>query len=258
VNVPSLLVRHDPAVRTVAVARTTRLTPGFVRVTVEGAELGGFASRGPTDHVKLSFSADDELSGTVTRDYTPRAFRPATADRLPQLDLDFYSHANGGPATRWAGSAVIEDPLTVRGPRASRLVPEGVRRVVLVADETALPAMARWIELLPDAVEILGIVELGNESDAAYLEPAHVNRARVVLLNKGNGALERSVRSIGELNEDTYVWAAGEATALIPIRRYLRRESALPAHRLKVDGYWKRGEAGRDHHAPIDPTDLED
>jgi NADPH-dependent ferric siderophore reductase len=133
-----------------------------------------------------------------------------------------------------------------------------VSRVILIADETALPAMARWIEMLPERVDILGIVELGNESDAAYLEPAHVNRARVVWLDQGTGALERCVRGVGELDDDTYVWAAGEATSLIPIRRYLRRESALPAHRLKVDGYWKRGEAGRDHHAPIDPADPQD
>jgi len=255
VTEPSLLVRHDPAIRTLTVAGTTQLTPGFVRVTVEGAELDGFTSRGPTDHVKLSFDAGDGSSETATRDYTPRAFRPAGDGRLPQLDIDFYSHASGGPATRWARGAVVDDVLTVRGPRASRLVPDGVGRVILVADETALPALARWIELLPETVEILGIVELGNESDAAYLEPAHVNRARVVWLDKRSGALERSVRNVGTLGDDTYVWAAGETTGLIPIRRYLRRECAMPAHRVKVDGYWKRGEAGHDHHAPIDPSD---
>jgi NADPH-dependent ferric siderophore reductase len=261
-----LLVRHDPAVRTLSVAGTAQLTPGFVRITLEGDELDGFTSVGPADHVKLSFAgtgvaAADHFAAepsVVTRDYTPRLFRPGTQESLPQLDVDFYRHAGAGPATHWANGAAVADLLTVRGPRASRMVPSDVSRVILIADESALPAFARWIELLPESVEILGIVELDNESDAAYLDPAHVNRARVVWLDKAKACLERSLRSLGRIGEDTHVWAAGEATTLIPIRRYLRRELSLPASRVKVDGYWKRGEAGRDHHLPIDPADPED
>jgi NADPH-dependent ferric siderophore reductase len=260
-----LLVRHQPTVRTLSVARTAHLSPGFVRITLEGDDLEGFSSLGPADHVKLSFGAGvtttDHLTAEppmVTRDYTPRQFRPGTADSLPQLDLDFFRHAGVGPATHWAHGAAVTDLLTVRGPRASRMVPSDVDRVILIADESALPAFARWIELLPESVEILGIVELDNESDAAYLDPAHVNRARVVWLDKAKAGLERSLRSLGAIGDDTHVWAAGEATTLIPIRRYLRRELSLPASRVKVDGYWKRGEAGRNHHLPIDPADPED
>jgi NADPH-dependent ferric siderophore reductase len=261
-----LLVRHDPAVRTLTVAQTAQLTPGFVRITLEGDELTGFTSVGPADHVKLSFVGAGVTpaehgateQSVVTRDYTPRLFRPGTQDSLPQLDVDCYRHAGAGPATQWAKDAGIADVLTVRGPRASRRPPTDVNRVVLLADESALPAFARWIELLPESVEILGLVELDNESDAAYLDPAHVNRARVVWLDKAKAALERSLRSLGPIGDDTHVWAAGEATTLIPIRRYLRRELALPASRVRVDGYWKRGEAGHDHHLPIDPADPED
>jgi NADPH-dependent ferric siderophore reductase len=129
---------------------------------------------------------------------------------------------------------------------------------VLSADETALPALARWIELLPEDVEILGFVELDNPSDAAYLDPDHVHRARIVWLDKAEGALERAIRGLGPIGDETFVWVGGEATTLIPIRRYLRRELGLPTAQVKVDGYWKRGEAGRDHHAPLDPDDPED
>ncbi|GAB3034419.1 siderophore-interacting protein [Parafrigoribacterium mesophilum] len=261
-----LRVRHDPATRTLSVARTTQLTPGFVRITLEGAELDGFTSVGPADHVKVTFGgiggADqahaDAQQDAVTRDYTPRLFRPGTGDTLPQLDLDFFAHAGVGPATQWARGAAVTDTVTVRGPRASRMVPAGMSRIILVADESALPAFARWIELVPESVEILGLVELENEADAAYLDPAHVNRARVVWLDKSTSPLERALRSLGPIDDNTHVWAAGEATTLIPIRRYLRRELSLAAFRVKVDGYWKRGEAGRNHHLPIDPADPED
>ena len=41
---------------------------------------------------------------------------------------------------------------------------------------------------------------------------------------------------------------AGEANALKPIRRYLRRELGLSKDQVEVDGYWKKGDANLDHH----------
>ncbi len=245
------LVRHEPAVRNLVVAKRASLSPGIVRLTLAGADLDGFTSLGAADHVKVL------LPGDVRRDFTPRAFRPAADGALPELDLDFYLHGDG-KASSWASNASEGDPITIGGPRGSRLPPEGAARVILAADESALPAFARWIELLPGDVHIVGFVELDNASDAAYLDPDHVHKARVVWLDKADGALERAIRALGPIREDTFVWVAGEATSLIPIRRYLRRELGLPAEQVAIDGYWRRGEAGRDHHAPIDPDDPED
>lgn len=267
--------RHEFAIRTLTVASTERIGVSLVRVTLTGDELAGFASTGPADHVKAFFPdpITGELAvptmtaegirrpenGTVlSRDYTPRAFRPATAEAAPELDIDFVLHGTDAPASAWAASARAGDTLTVAGPRGSRPAPAGMSRVILGADETALPAVARWIEQLPAEVEICAFVELANDSDAVYLDPETVHRAHVIWLSKGTGALERAIRGLGELDESTFVWVAGEADALVSIRRYLRRELGLPATQVKVDGYWKKGEAGRDHHAPIDPSDPED
>lgn len=246
-----LLVRHEPVVRNLIVVRRTSLSPGLVRITLGGDDLDGFTSLGAADHVKAIFSEE------VRRDFTPRAFRPRVAGAAPELDIDFYLHGEG-TASSWAATAREGDPVTIGGPRGSRLAPDGASRVILGADESALPAFARWIELLPDAVEIFGFVELDNPSDAAYLDPDHVHKARVVWLDKADGALERAIRALGPIGDDTFVWIAGEATSLISIRRYLRRELGLPAEQVAIDGYWKRGEAGRNHHAPIDPDDPED
>jgi NADPH-dependent ferric siderophore reductase len=268
---PGIVVRHEMALRNLLVTAVRELSPGFVRITLGGPELAGFASAGPADHSKLFFPdpatgsiAAPRLvegrmqrpeSGTVmVRDYTPREFRDGT---VPELDFDFFIHGEG-PASSWAANAVVGDPMVIAGPRGSRMPPEGLSRVILAADETALPALARWIESLPDEVEIVAFATVSNESDAAYLEPSHVNRARLVWIDKQQDALERAFRAYGPISDDTYVWAAGEAASLIPIRRYLRRELGLTAAQVKVDGYWKLGEAGRDHHAPVDPSDPED
>jgi NADPH-dependent ferric siderophore reductase len=268
---PGIVVRHELAIRHLSVTAKRKLSPGFVRITVSGDDLTGFVSSGPTDHSKLFFpdsatgviSAPQLVDGAmqrpqdgtiIVRDYTPREFRDGT---IPELDFDFYLHGDG-PASAWAAAAEVGDPLVVGGPRGSRMPPSGVARVILAADETALPALAKWIESLPAEVEIVAFATVANESDAAYLEPAHVNRARLIWIDKQPGALERAIRAYGPISDDTFVWVAGEATALIPVRRYLRRELGLSAAQVKVDGYWKLGEPGRDHHAPVDPSDPTD
>lgn len=247
-------VRHDALTRNLTVTRTKKVTPSFTRVTVSGEDLSGFVSIGPTDHAKL-FLPSPETGVAVARDYTPRFFRAATDDSPAELDFDFVSHPNGGPAVAWVKTAEPGDGIVAVGPRASRLPPLGASRFVLIADETALPALARWIEVLPENAEILALVALSVDSDAGYLDPAHVNRAKVCWLKKGDGVLERAVRALGVLDAGTYVWAAGEATALIPIRRYLRQELGLHQDQFSVDGYWKPGVEGLDHHAPLDPSD---
>ncbi|SDY70005.1 siderophore-interacting protein [Herbiconiux ginsengi] len=270
-------VRHPMAVRHLVVDRVTPLTPALRRVTLVGDQLAGFASDGPTDHVKVFF-ADPATgiltlpergpegirrpeSGTiVSRDYTPRAFRAATADSPDELDIDFVLHgANGtdGPASTWAANAAPGAPLVIAGPRGSRRVPSGIARAVLMADETALPAFSRWLELLAPEVEITALLDVADASVPAYLSDELRLRADIVWLYRSNGPhqLLAALRGLGPIDDETFVFGAGEAATLIPVRRYLRRELGLPADQVSLSGYWKRGEANLDHHAPLDPSD---
>ncbi|WP_382309126.1 siderophore-interacting protein [Herbiconiux sp. UC225_62] len=267
-------VRHPMAVRHLTVARVAKLTPTLTRVTLIGEELAGFASDGPTDHVKVFFAdpatgiltvpelTPDGIrrpeSGTiVSRDYTPRAFRAATADSPDELDLDFVLHGTDGPASVWAANAATGDALVVAGPRGSRLVPSGIARAVLMADETALPALSRWLELLDPEVEITALVDVADASVPAYLSDELRLRADIVWLYRENGPdqLLAALRGLGPIDEETFVFGAGEASTLIPVRRYLRHELGLPSQQVALSGYWKRGVANLDHHAPLDPSD---
>jgi NADPH-dependent ferric siderophore reductase len=270
--------------------RRVELTQTIVRITLAGTDadgsdaLDGFTALGPSDHVKVFFP--DPVTGVVTapsiaadgvrrptdgvvisRDYTPRAFRPAAGSAAgsatAELDIDFVLHgsgsdlADGGPASAWAAAAAEGDPLAIAGPRGSRLAPDACAHAILIADETALPAFSRWLELLPAGTRITAIVDAADESVEEYLTDEQRQRASVEWLYRidGPGQLEESVRSLGPIEPDAYVWAAGEATSLIPVRRYLRHELGLSSEQLAVEGYWKRGITNLDHHAPIDPTD---
>ncbi len=269
-------VRHPMAVRHLRVARVTPLTPTLTRVTLTGDQLTGFASDGPADHVKVFFpdpatgilSAPEstpegirrpETGVVISRDYTPRAFRTAESNPAggAELDIDFVLHGTEGPASAWAAGAVPGDELVIAGPRGSRLVPDGVARAVLLADETALPALSRWLELLPAEVEITALADVADASVPAYLPDDLRLRADIVWLYRENGPdqLLAALRGLGPIDDETFVFGAGEASMLAPIRRYLRRELGLPAAQVALSGYWKRGVANLDHHAPLDPSD---
>jgi NADPH-dependent ferric siderophore reductase len=263
------MVRHPMAVRRATVTAVRRVVPSIVRITLAGNELVEFSAVGPADHVKVFFP--DPATGSLTvpelgpegmrrptegivlsRDYTPLAFRPEERE----LDLDFVIHGDEGPATAWASRAAAGDELGIGGPRGSRLVPEGIRRLLVVADETALPATSRWLALLPQEVSVTALLDVADDTVTSYFEDADARfDPEWLLRDEGPGQLDEALRSLGPIDGDTFVFLAGEATTLAPLRRYLRHELGLPAEQVSASGYWKRGIVNLDHHAPLDPSD---
>lgn len=242
------VVRHELKARTLDVVGVRAVAGPLVRVTLGGSDLDDFAAPGPGDHVKVL------LPEGVRRDYTPAAFRPDGAHG-PELDLDFVVHGDEGPASAWASRAQPGDTLTVGGPRGSRLAPAAVGHAVLVADESALPAARRWLEAF-DGVPVTALFFVSDPASAAYLDGESTGDADIHWFSGADREqrVDEGLRGIA-YGDDTFVALAGEANALIPWRRYLRRELGLPTSQVVADGYWKRGEADRDHHAPLDPSD---
>ena len=242
-------VRHELALRELRVVRRERLTSSLTRVTVTGDQLAGFSALGPEDHVKLLFPSQD--GERITRDYTPAAFD----EEALELSLDFVLHGDEGPASRFASGAQPGDPLVVAGPRGSRMPPIGATGYVLLADEAALPALGRWIAAVGDEAEVTAFVQ-SDHADVLDYPLVAGGRVTVTAIPTGADAALAALEG-PSIDAGTYVWAAGEASALIPARRALRG-SGLGKDRAKVDGYWRKGVAGLDHHAPLDPEHPED
>ncbi|MBN9375034.1 MAG: siderophore-interacting protein [Cellulomonas sp.] len=253
-------VRHELVQRHLTVASVRSVTPRIVRVTLTG-ELDGFAADGPTDHLKVFFP--DPRTGriatpgfhagglglsapgaVISRDYTPADHRPG------ELDLDLVVHGDGGPASAWASRAAVGDPLIVAGPKTSKLVPDGLTSLVLVVDETAFPTAARWLRLTPPDVPVTLLLDAPEEA-ARYFDGLPGSRRATI---RAGVDLEAALRAL-PIDPGTFVFLAGEATTLVPLRRYLRRELGLGPEQVVASGYWKRGVAGLDHHAPVDPDD---
>ncbi|WP_427870061.1 siderophore-interacting protein [Leucobacter luti] len=250
----------------------------FTRVTLSSDELGDWASTGPEDHAKVFFPdpetgvlaaptpAGPGESGIVRpegpafgRDFTPLNVRtdPASGHRV--FDIDVLRHDDPGPAARWAEEAEPGDEIVIVGPRGSVGAAVAAPSLLLVVDPTAFPAAARWIEDMPDAARIHVIADVDGPLDwvRSYLAAQSGRDVPVSAAGQGENGLAEAVAQ-ARVDADTYVFAAGEAGRLVPLRRLLKQELALPREQWRVSGYWKSGTVNFDHHAPIDPADPED
>lgn len=260
-------VMHPLHARLVRVERILDLTPRLRRVVLTGADLASgfpFPDFAPADHVKLVLPDEatgeirlptivddrlqrDELLATF-RDYTVRHF-DADAREL-SIDLVLHEH---GPAGRWAIRAAVGDQIGVLGPRGSHVYPDGFARQILVADETAHPAVGRYLRDLDGrAVVIIGISETPDEFALFAERPGVTLRSLVVPVDGDRATVLADALASEDLDdEDTFIWVAGESRSLIPVRRLLRARG-IDRDRWEVDGYWKRGAASYDHHADIE------
>ena len=275
---------HAITTRTLTVLRVADVTPGMRRVTIGGPQLAehvaenGFAvnafrSEGFDDEFKLVLP-DPETGELLvptqndgrldwprgafagTRTYTARRWDPETGE----LDVDVVKHGSG-PATTWAYSCQVGDEIQIAGPKMSGAHPEA-EWLLIAGDETALPAIGRWLEEMPAGtradvfIEVASadrIQELTTRADATvtWLDRQGAPAGTTTLLFD-------ALQATPWRSDDVYAWIAGEALTLTPIRRWLRNDKGVPKDRVEVTGYWRRaGDAdGADEvEAPEDDAD---
>jgi|SRR6185437_1693757 len=249
------MFRHPVVLRTLDVLRVERLTPHMQRVTLGGDELRGFHSVAPDNHVKLFFpnAAGELVTPTLgpngpeyppgrepspMRDYTPRRHDAARNE----LVIDFVLHGDG-PASNWASQAAPGQRIGAGGPRGSFVVADDFDRYVLVGDETALPAIGRWLEEMPIGMQVEVLLEIPDARDRQSLDSvAHVN---LVWLERNGEApgeqLERALRELPASAGDTFYWIATEAHRARAMRLLLSNERGVPKEWIHATGYWSRG-----------------
>lgn len=266
------LTMYDLVPRTVEVVRVVDLSSEMRRVTfaITSPDNFRFVHMAPDDHIKLFFADEngeivmpaigpdgmrppEDGRRPIYRDYTVRAFDRETG----LLDIDFVLHTHG-IAGSWATRAVTGDRLGMLGPRGSHIYPTGYDWYLLGADDTALPALARWLEELPADKPVVAFVEVSDA--AAEIGLPQRAGAEIRVLHRGaapagnSPLLHEAIRDTALRDGSFYCWVAGEANSLKAVRRYLRRELGLPKERVKVDGYWRAGTVNLDHHT----ADAED
>jgi NADPH-dependent ferric siderophore reductase len=294
----------------VSVAAVERLTPSYVRVELASPALADFGVDGPLydQRIKLVFpNAAGELSsfegadaswfGTwldkpvdergAMRTYTVRAVVGAGAGTRVVVDIALHDPPCG-PGSTWAGSASVGDRLMLLGPRRGVVYggiefvpPSPASQLLLVGDETAVPAIAAILADLPDDARGAAYVEVPVSGDLQSLDaPAGVS---ITWLPRDGAA--RSERLIAEVTAhlgaravvavgpdeidpdlwetptysssgeeipapvedspggDLYAWIAGESAMVTALRRHLVRDLGVDRRQVAFMGYWRVGVA---------------
>ncbi|MCC6674540.1 MAG: siderophore-interacting protein [Thermomicrobiales bacterium] len=260
-------VRFELVPRMAEVIEIIDLSPTMRRFVLQSDDLRTFDSRDADDHMKLVFPATGQREPSLPiqtpeglklpegavpserRDFTPRAFDQTAGT----LTVDFYRHGNG-PAGNWAETATIGCKLGVLGPRGSRIIRGSVDVYLLIGDETALPAIARRLELVPAGQKVIAFIEIDGPADKVPLTTDA--DATLTWLHRNGAApgttrlLEDAVRSLPKPEGIVYTLAGGEATSLRPIRAFMK-EAGYDPELTRFSGHWKHGVANHDHHEEI-------
>ncbi|NUR01612.1 MAG: siderophore-interacting protein [Streptomyces sp.] len=238
------------------VVRTERLTPHMQRVVLGGEGLAGFAADTCTDHyVKLLFPPSEGVAypepfdlerireelpreqWPVTRTYTVRAWDPVHRE----LALDFVIHGDEGLAGPWAARVQPGETVHFMGPGGAYAPDISADWHLLVGDESALPAIARSLESLPDGVTAHAFVEVSGPEEEQKID----SDVEVVWLHRGDRpvgeALVEAVRSLRFPEGRMHAFVHGEAHFVKELRQLLRCDLAIPREDLSISGYWRLG-----------------
>lgn len=245
-------------VRRVVVSSTARISPSFQRIVLTGQMLASFDLPRPACHLKLVLPDEGErdvrlIEGEdglelpagddrpVLRTYTARAWDP---QRL-ELTVDVALHEHAGPAARWATTCVPGDRLAIVGPGGGYDPDEAVP-LVLVGDETALPAIATILEASTrdDATAIL---EVPTAADAEVVAASVGTKVTVLARDAGDPSLSEALVGY-PLPVHGAVWVAAEAAVIRGIRRDLLATGRVDPERLTTRGYWRRGTVNHPDH----------
>lgn len=250
-------VTRPPNLHEVTVVSAMNVTPKMRRVTFSIADATPFA-RGDM-HVQLlvppkgrrpvwpGFREDGRLSWPqgedelIARTYTIRGVDCAAQ----HFWIDFLLHGETGEVTPGADFARTAEPGTIAaimGPGGGH-VPEA-ERILMIGDETALPAIARIIEEVPEGTRITAIIEVESEAEQQSLEgrcklDLHwLHRARNSAPSSST-LLHAAMAAIEGMEAGTFVWAATEKQTIRSIRSVLKARQ-YDRKLMYVAWYWER------------------
>lgn len=158
----------------VTVEDVVRLTPRMTRVIFGGAEFAGFRSPCPAAHIKLLFvppgtewsPKDEQAPRPPSRRFTPLRFDPENR----RLEVEFVHHGQGLVAI-WAAEARVGDELYIGGPGGGYDIAPDATDVIIVDDDTAIPAPATILEALPRVCRATALYEVADAAEESALSP---------------------------------------------------------------------------------------
>lgn len=252
--------------RLVQVARVIDVTPHMRRIVLSGEELAGFPTDRQGAHVKVLIPRPGQEKPVLptlgpngpqwppsdvrpfSRTYTIRRFNADAGE----LELDFVLHSPGGPAAQWARKAQPGAFVGIAGPGGRDAIPSA-DWVLFAGDESALPAIAAHLEMLPRTARGYALIEVADAAEEQVIDAPQ--GVEIIWLHRNRAAsnratqLEEAVRSRPWPETGTvFAWISGEDAQVKAIRAYLRSERDLDRSAIHAVPYWKAGVAEEIYH----------
>ena len=253
--------KSRPTVR-LRVLRTQRLTPHMIRIVAGGPGLADFRPNEFADaYVKMAFPREGvtypapfdigviraempRAHWPVMRTYTVRYYDPSAGE----LALDFVHHGDHGLGGPWAAAARPGDELLLTGPGGAYAPVAEADWHLLVGDESALPAIAVALEMMPAGVPVKVFAEVADPSEEQPL--ATKGDAQLRWLHRAAGGdLVAAVRALDFPEGTVQAFVHGEAGFVRELRRFLLNERGVRKDLLSVSGYWRRGRTDEEWRA---------
>jgi NADPH-dependent ferric siderophore reductase len=128
----------------------------------------------------------------------------------------------------------VGDKLGVGGPRGSMIVPSDYDHYVLVGDETALPAIGRWLEEMPEETAVTILAEVASPAEKQAL-------ARDVrwFIRGETPTMDDALARLSMPEGDTFWWVATESKRARELRSLLVETRGIDKDGVKATGYWQ-------------------
>lgn len=253
------------------VARSVRVSPNFVRLTLSGLE--GLEDRGADHWCRLFFSRQgQDVLALPTRTTeigwylqylaTPKARRPwvrayTVRDARPdagEVDVDFVVHGDSGgtigPAAQFALDAQPGDPVGFLDQGVAFTPDHPHDWTLLIGDETALPAIAGIARSLPESARGVAIIEIPTSDERqeisapAGIETVWIPRDESSQAYDKPGELALRALTAATLPDGpVHAHAIGESGLATGARRHLVQERGVPKRHVDFVGYWRHGRA---------------
>ncbi|WP_151525547.1 siderophore-interacting protein [Serinicoccus kebangsaanensis] len=242
------------------VVRTEHLTPHLVRVVLGGDGLADFRDPEFADSYVNAFFLppdagyqppfEDEATRDLPRDQRPypRRYTIRSWDgERREMTIDFVVHGEVGYAGRWALHARPGDRLQLRGPAGDYSPPTDADGVLLVGDESALPAIAACVEHLGQGTPAQAVIEVEDAagevelSSPGDLDVRFVHRADAADEEALTRLLADAVRALPRLDGVVSAFVHGEAESIRAVGHALRDEARASREHVSISPYWRRG-----------------
>ncbi|MGW4369251.1 SIP domain-containing protein [Nocardia takedensis] len=248
-----------------SVVKVEQLTPIYKQITFGGGDLAWFTPGGhdqfiyvmtpPPGRAELtvdsSFSREQfgrftDADRPIGAYYTVRHWRPDVAE----LDMLFVlhgigddNHAEPGLSATWAARAEPGNPVALWGPRTIYEPPGDTDWLLLIADETGLPAVCVILENLADDTPAHIFIEMGAAADRLSV-PDRPGISVTWLFREDtqgdtSSPLVEAVRALDRPPGNVYAWGGAESRSMAAIRKYLRSEWNIDRTRVRMTGYWR-------------------